>query len=203
MSKTKDLDAPDRERETTRHVAPPARVFGPAGERLTEAQRIFVEVFVQSGGKRPVAAEAAGITRTYAHQLCLSPRIQDAMHAYREAILRTEAGSLGLQVLLDLAKDADTPYVIRHRVGKDLLELAGHVKPQANQPLAADKPLMEMSVEELQAFINAGAGAVETLKNQRLRTIEGEVAPAQADSPVDRGSAQNSAHPSEDCDFFA
>ena len=203
MSKTKDLDAPDSPLRSSQHSAPPARLFGPTGERLTEAQRIFVEQYTQSGGKRSVAAKAAGISTAYAQYLIYSPKIQDAMHAYRDAVLRTEGGAVGLQVLMDLAKDADTPYVIRHRVGKDLLELAGHMKPQANQPLAADKPLMEMSVEELQAFINAGAGAVETLKNQRLRTIEGEVAPAQADSTVDRGSAQNSAHPSEDCDFFA
>ena len=207
MNKNKDLGLstprlPYSERPD-RYAPPGAHAFGPVGERLTDAQRIFVEQYVNSGGQRSVAGEAAGVSRTYVTLLLRDPKIHDAMHAYRESVIRTEGGAVGLQVLLELAREPDTPYVIRHRAAKDLIELAGHMKPQANQVLAADKPLMEMSIEELQAFINAGAGAVETLKNQQLRTIEGEAVLDPADNPADRHSAQNSAQLDDEDDFFA
>ena len=167
--------------------------------QLTEKQRLFIREYVRHSGSRSAAAKSAGVSRNYADYVLGMPAAVDELHRLRDAWLRTDLAQQAGAVLAGLLNSETTPAMVRYQAARYVLEMAGHEKPQQNQALNNDKPLNEMTIEELQTFINAGTGALKDLKNQRLKTIDGDVVRT-ADSP---GSAQDDAQVPDDDDWMA
>ena len=174
---------------------------GGRGKRLqlTEKQRLFIREYVSQSGNRSAAAKSAGISRASADYYLGVPHVIDEIYRMRDAWLRTDLAQQAGAVLAGLLNSETTPAMVRYQAARYVLEMAGHEKPQQNQALNNDKPLTEMTIEELQTFINAGTGALKDLKNQRLKTIDGDVVRT-ADSP---GSAQDDAQVPDDDDWMA
>ena len=170
-----------------------------ARKQLTEKQRLFIREYVSQSGNRAAAAKSAGISRASADYNLGVPAVIDEIYRLRDSWLRTDLAQQAGAVLAGLLNSETTPAMVRYQAARYVLEMAGHEKPQQNQALNNDKPLTEMTLEELQTFINAGTGALKDLKNQRLKTIDGDVVRT-ADSP---GSAQDDAQVPDDDDWMA
>lgn len=167
--------------------------------QLTEKQRLFIKEYLRSGGSRAVATRNSGVSRGYGDYVLGLPEAVDEIHRLRHNWLQTDLAEKASAVLVGLLDREDTPARVRFEAARYVLGLAGHEKQEDNQALDADKPLTEMSLAELQTFINAGTDALESLKNQRLKTIEGD-----AVRTADSGrSAQDSAQVSDGDDWIA
>lgn len=87
-------------------------------------------------------------------------------------------GSRGLRWMMDALDDQKLAGAVRFQCAKWLAEASGHGLAAQRAALGLpeqDKPLSEMTLDELDAFISAGKAATERLKQDRMRTIEGEV----------------------------
>lgn len=65
------------------------------------------------------------------------------------------------------------------------LEAAGHGLEAQRAKLGlpdGDKPLSEMSLAELEAFLSAGGAALRALKDGQMQVIEGEILPNARDN---------------------
>jgi phage terminase small subunit len=173
--------------------------FAPSGGApLTELQQAFVLEYVRNGGVANAAAVAAGYTeqgaRGAAYQLVRNPKVINAIRLEQRRFILTELASASVYATLDQLRDPVTPAHVRHQAAKLAAQMSGLLKTEENQGFDFDKPMVEMSIEELEAFVAAGAAAVKDIKNQRVKVIEGTL----ADSPADRGSAQGAAQPDDD-----
>lgn len=157
---------------------------------LTAKQSAFVSQFVALGGQQGKAAELAGYAdaAASAHRLVRLPHIQAAIRA-EQARLVLEGGAKGLQWMVKALDDAKLPGAVRFQSAKWLAEAAGHglaaQRAQLGLP-ASDKPLSDMTLDELDAFIAAGKRGVEHMKaqaaEQAQKTIEGQVVRSDARS---------------------
>lgn len=163
--------------------------------QLTEKQKNFAYQYVRLGGNRTRAAQAAGYSspdnRT-SYLLVNNPLIQQEIRKQREKQLHTETATLALSVMTDLMIDTKISPSVRFQAARWTLEAAGH-NSNENKGLGfdQDKPLTEMSLNELQAFIAAGSQAVETMKQPRVvnadsaRTFDNTQDSAQSDDADD------------------
>lgn len=152
---------------------------------LTDKQAEFARRYVQLGGSAEAAAIEAGYSgRTYGYQLTQLPHVQAAIRAEQErAVL--EGSTKGLRWMVKALDDAKLPGAVRFQCAKWLAEAAGHGLAAQRAQLGlpqTDKPLSEMRLDELDAFISAGKKATERLREERTRTIEGQVVPSDARS---------------------
>lgn len=150
---------------------------------LTAKQSEFVRQYVLLGGQPTKAAELAGYSQphTRAYELQRLPHVQAAIRAEQERLV-LEGGAKGLRWMVTALDDQKLSGAVRFQCAKWLAEAAGHGLAAQRAALGlpgADKPLSEMTLDELDAFIAAGKAGVEHLKRERLaqqeRTIEGEV----------------------------
>ena len=153
--------------------------------QLTNAQRTFAAAYARTGGNARAAAIEAGYSpkgaRDTAAELLRNDRVLQAVHRERVRLIQGKGAAVGLDTMLELASDRDTPSNVQFQAARYLMECAGHGPQNAkeNNDLQQDKPLSEMTVEELETFVHAGRQAVE----QERRTIEGHA--ARADSAPD------------------
>lgn len=161
--------------------------------QLNEKQKAFAYQYVRLGGDRTLAAEKAGYSgNATGWQLINNPLIQQEIRKQREKQLHTETATLALSVMTDLMTDTHISPSVRFQAARWTLEAAGHnSKEIKNLGFDSDKPLTEMSLSELQAFIAAGSQAVETMKQPRVvndsspRTYENAQDSAQSDNVDD------------------
>lgn len=120
-------------------------------EGLDERQHSFVTIFLSTGDEF-LARDQSGYSKT------LSPTVIMAGNAVARAIglaTRHEIGTsapLALGVIKHLVRHGTTERV-RLDAAKTLLDRAGHVAPKAREDTSAmDKPLHELSTEELRAY---------------------------------------------------
>lgn len=74
--------------------------------------------------------------------------------------------------------DAKMAGAVRFQCAKWLAEAAGHGLAAQRATLGLpleDKPISEMTLNELDAFIAAGKAATERIRQDRARTIEGDI----------------------------
>jgi len=172
------------QRDTTHLVRAPDGAFRNAGQ-LTAAQRNFCTAYVRTGGNAKAAAIEAGYSprwaRRAAGELLQNDRVIEGIHRERARLIQGKGATVAAGTLLELAGDDATPANVRYQAARYLMECAGHGPQNAkeNNDLSRDKPLSEMTVEELETFIQAGRQAVE----QERRTIDGHV--VRADSAPD------------------
>lgn len=178
----------DDGRELTR--ASDGTITGVSG--LTEKQALFVRKFIELGGALSKAAEAAGYADppSSAHYLMRQPHILAAIRAEREREIQTKGATTAWATMLDLMTNPKYTGAVKFQAAKWTLEAAGHGLDAHRAALGlphADKPLSEMSLEEIETFIVAGRRAVDTLKEEKARVIEGEVVQDARDSARNSG----------------
>lgn len=142
---------------------------GPVDSRgLTDRRSAFVKNVLQ-GMKQGKAAELAG----YAHPdraasyLVRQPAIQDAIRRESERILLSEGLGNALQFMVKAPADPRLPGAVRFQAAKWVMENAGHGLAAQRAALGLpgeDKPLDQMSVGELEAFLSAGQSAIAAIK---------------------------------------
>lgn len=142
-------------------------------DTLTEKQRDFVRYYAVDGLSQKQAAAAAGYSSpdSAGYQVLQIPHVREAVHAAREGYIKTELANLGLKVIKDLLTDSNVPYNVRFSAAKFSMELAGHGQRDAeNDP--KDKPLSEMSVEELEQFVAKGKRTLDSIKTISAPVID-------------------------------
>jgi hypothetical protein len=127
-------------------------------KNLTEQQEKFVHELI--AGRRPDdAARAAGYSESFTKHynlLLRSPTIAAAVRIAIAQRLTTEALPLSYATLIELARDNATPAAVRRAAARDLMDRAGFVAPKAIDAASAgaDKPLSEMSSDELRGLVD-------------------------------------------------
>lgn len=142
---------------------------GPEG--LTEKQALFVKALV-AGHKQGQAAEMAGYIGypdSNASRLVRLPHIQRAIQRETERRLLAEGVPAALQFMVTAPGDKKLPGAVRYQCAKWVMEAAGHGLAAQRAALGLpgdDKPLDEMSVGELEAFLSAGQSAIAAIKSR-------------------------------------
>jgi phage terminase small subunit len=150
-----------------------------AVDGLTEQQAEYVKEMVRNGGNERNAALAAGYSENALRSACYSlrrnPRVVEALRRERENWIQTTGGSLAVKTLEALMRDPATSGQVKLQAAKFTLEAAGHGLQAQKLKLGLpdpDKPLAEMSLIELEAFLKAGSSAIATLQEQKAKTID-------------------------------
>lgn len=143
---------------------------GEAGpEGLTHKQALFVKALV-SGRKQGEAAAMAGYVGypdSNASRLVRLPHIQRAIRRETERRLLVEGIPAALEFIVKAPADKKLPGAVRFQAAKWVMESAGHGLAAQRAALGLpgdDKPLDEMSVGELEAFLAAGQSAIAAIK---------------------------------------
>jgi uncharacterized protein (UPF0147 family) len=126
--------------------------------KLNDRQESFVKEILK--GRVPADAyRAAGYSEESDHNansLLHSPAIAAAIRFGITMRLTTEALPLAYNVLAELARDVAVPAAVRRAAARDLMDRAGFVAPKAIDAASAgaDKPLSEMSSDELRGLVD-------------------------------------------------
>jgi hypothetical protein len=163
--------------------------------QLTDFAKEFVENYVVNGGQPKAAYLMAGGdpegARKGVPRLMATKKVREAIRRRQlEHVTGLANKAAGTIEELMLANDGTVPAAVRFQCARWCMETAG-IGPQhaeKEQDIQQDKPLEEMSIRELEAFITAGGQAVREQREQEARTIEGQL------------SAPDSAPPDEDED---
>ena len=138
--------------------------------QLNDRERTFVDALVKNGGNQKAAATAAGYAHPAiaGHKVARRPRVMAELRAARERTLNNRLATLALNTMEELMSDTKVSPAVRFQAARWTLEAAGH-SPRALRDIGfdPDKPLTEMNLSELQAFIAAGSQALEHLKQPR------------------------------------
>lgn len=135
---------------------------------LTDKQAAFVKAVV-AGHKQGKAAEIAGYSYPdeNATRLVRLPHIQRAIQRETERRLLTEGVPAALEFMVSAPGDKKLPGAVRYQCAKWVMEAAGHGLAAQRAALGLpgeDKPLDQMSVGELEAFLSAGQSAIAAIK---------------------------------------
>jgi hypothetical protein len=154
---------------------------------LTEKQATFAKAYVQNGGNGMQAAADAGFSdpRTASWRLLRLPHVQAAIRAERERAIATEGASIAWATMKDLMQNPKYTGAVKFQAARWTLEAAGSGLAAHRAALGLpdnDKPLSEMTLAELDAFMAAGKQALDTLREQRERVIEGVIVPDARDN---------------------
>jgi phage terminase small subunit len=141
--------------------------------QLTEQQKTFVREYVGNGGCGADAARAAGYAASrpaqQAHDLLALPHIQEAIHREQSRLIGGNLASKAVEVVHRILHDdalagSVAGQKLQLEAAKTVLDRAGHIAPKASEPeMIGDKPITEMSLEELEAFIREGQAALARL----------------------------------------
>lgn len=146
---------------------------------LTEQQATFVRAYVRNGGNAMLASKEAGYSReTYGYDVVKLPHIAAAIRAERERAIATEGASIAWATMKDLMQNPKYTGAVKFQAARWTLEAAGSGLAAHRAALGLpenDKPLSEMTLAELDAFMSAGKQALDTLREQRERVIEGAI----------------------------
>lgn len=147
-----------------------------SGRGLTHKQRSFVSAYVLNGGNGTTAAETAGYShpRTDAYHLLRLPHVIDAIRQERGVSIETEGACMAWATMQAIMRDPQYSGAVKFQAAKWTLEQSGHglAAQRAQLGLPSDKPLSEMNLQELEAFITAGGVALQALQQQRANTID-------------------------------
>lgn len=157
---------------------------------LTGKQAEFVKLLV-SGVPQGKAAELAGYTYpdSNASRLVRLPHVQAAIQRESQRVLLTDGVANALSFMVKGPANEKLPGAVRFQCAKWVMEAAGHGLAAQRAALGlpdSDKPLSEMSINELDAFLAAGRGAIAQMKAQEMRTIDGSARNVARDEVADR-----------------
>ncbi|MBD9674907.1 hypothetical protein IB275_30300 [Pseudomonas sp. PDM21] len=142
-------------------------------------RQTFVRLMARTGLATESARQAGyGCPESAAYRLMGDPRAVEAVRLERQRLLEGEVAGLAYAGLVQLITDErSTPPSVRFQACKFALEVAGHGRQEADGLPDHTKPLADMTLAELGAFIQAGEQALESFKRG---AIEGEVVPQQS-----------------------
>lgn len=133
---------------------------------LSEKQEAFVRQMVL--GDNPTnAARVAGYAdpNSAGYDLVRLPKLQREIRSRSEALLMVQGSVVGVSTLISIAQNDKAPSAARVQAANSLLDRAGIGKKESkSQSALANKPIGEMDMDELHAFISAGS---EALNRQR------------------------------------
>lgn len=147
---------------------------------LTPKQAALVRAVAHDGLTLVKAAEVAGYAHaeTAGRNVARLPHVRAAIVAARQVAIEGDLASLGLRTMRALMTDELTPAPVRFQAAKWSLEAAGHAAAARSAGLpAADRPLAEMSLSELEDFIKRGEDALGNIKKINVLTIESPAVP--------------------------
>lgn len=105
------------------------------------------------------------------------PHVQAAIRERTERMV-LGGGVKAVGWMVKALDDAKMAGAVRFQCAKWLAEAAGHGLAAQRATLGLpleDKPISEMTLNELDAFIAAGKAATERIRQDRVRTIEGDI----------------------------
>jgi hypothetical protein len=119
-------------------------------DQLDEREKRLLEAILQ-GESIPDASLTAGYTqRTTGYVVLRRPRVQRALHEYRQRVINTEGATLALRTMIELM-GPKVPAGTRFNAAKTILALAGHRVGDDDE--GREKDLHEMDEDELRQFI--------------------------------------------------
>lgn len=146
--------------------------------QLTEQQKTFVREYVRNGGCGADAARAAGYAASrpaqQAHDLLALPHVQEAVHREQARLIGGTLASKAIEVVHRILHDdalagTVSGQKVQLEAAKSVLDRAGHIAPKAWEPeMIGDKPITEMSLDELDAFIRQGQAALAQLSQENF-----------------------------------
>lgn len=159
-----------------------ARAVQMTGAKLNAQQMEFVRL-VARGTPHDVAAVAAGYAPGYGASVLQSAAVKRALAACIGEILHTEAAPFALSTLVEIVKGKEFSPRDRVAAARTLLDRAGYTGKSTSADSPADKPLSEMSTDELKALVDK---------------LEGEL----ADRATPVSAPENKGVPKQDLDFL-
>ena len=128
---------------------------------LTSKQRAFAREYVRNGGNGAAALRAAGYRTAHpakgVYRLMNCPVMRHAIHQEREKLIEGKLANNALSVLEELMNNRETPAPVRYQSARTVLQMAGHgAGTEREAPAPVDRPLIEMSIQELEAFVKDG-----------------------------------------------
>jgi hypothetical protein len=159
-----------------------------ATDNLTDKQSAFVRAYVRNGGNAEAAARAAGYgDRARGYDALRNPKVIDAVRRERQRYIDGELASIAAGTMKALMVDESTPAATKYQAAKWCLEQAGHNSQQIQGLIADDRPMQEWTLDQLQAFISAGAAVLADVADKR-RAID--VTPVSADNAQDNAQSE-------------
>lgn len=127
---------------------------------LTRGELAFSEAFVKLGN-REEAEKAAGLTPGYGYKVLLRPEVQREIRAREEARLISEGLPVGLDALIDVAKNPKSPAASRVAAGKALLDraLGAPGDSTAKEPHEMDAADIDKAIAQALAKLEGMAAA--------------------------------------------
>jgi phage terminase small subunit len=158
---------------------------------LTDKQKAFAQEYVRNGGDAAKAAKSAGYSAgnngRIGFDLIRLPHVHALIRYEQARLLNGRLASVALATLESLMQDKDVSGAVRLDAAKTVLDRAGHIsKAQARPESTGPKALTDMTVDELDAFIAAGAKAVDKARDAAAIQGSATVVSAQDDAqPID------------------
>jgi phage terminase small subunit len=154
---------------------------------LTDRRRTFIEKYV-SGHSQTESAKLAGFAdpKGEGYRLMQEPAVQAAIQAELVKRVQTEGQAIAFNFLINTIVNEKAPWSARTecaRIVSNKGPLSDMALKAAYQP--ADKPMNEMSLSELEAFIKGGQAALEKAREQRALPAEFVDVTAQQSTDVD------------------
>ena len=147
---------------------------------LTEKQAAFVREYVSNGGNATKAAQSAGYSakaaRITGYGLLKIPHVLAAVRLEQVQKLGGRLSTLALDTLEQLMTDKQVSGAVRLEAAKTVLDRAGmpsRAAPQAPGE-GAPKALTDMTVDELDVFIQQGSAAISKMRD--AQALPGEAA---------------------------
>lgn len=157
-------------------------------KKLTEPQRKYLEAIV-NGNNQTDAARLAGykFPEQQGYYLARQPKMRALIRQALLNRLESDGAAIAVNTLIKIAQNEKAPAGARVMASNSLLDRAGIAsKVLEKQREGGQKALSDMTVDELDAFIQAGQAAIS--KARDAAAIEGTAVPV--DNP---DTAQNSA----------
>lgn len=134
-----------------------------------ERRKKYALLVAKTGNSKFAAQESGYVTDKERFRLSSDPKIVAQVALERARLFNMELGGLAYSCLVELLTVPKTPPAVRFQAAKFVMESLGHGKADAVQAPDTDKPLADMTLAELGAFIRQGEA---TLNAMRERAIE-------------------------------
>lgn len=144
-----------------------------SGDLNTEKQRVFVEHYSVSGIDGATAAKLAGYASPAqdAYRLLGLAHIRQAIRARRESLIHGDLAKKALSTLAELMEPG-TPAPVRLGASRTALEMAGHLGIKEAPKELDNRPLGELTVNELEALIKEGSDFLANAKLVPAKVVE-------------------------------
>jgi hypothetical protein len=128
---------------------------------LTDMQEAFVHKLVTTGCTQTAAAAEAGYAQpdVSASQLVRKPHVAAAIREMRERVIG-DLANVAVATLRTVMADTMAPASARVSAARTSLEAAGHLGKGVGADAGKDKPLHEMTQEQLTEFITKSNAAI-------------------------------------------